>query len=434
VTETIDDRIARLRDRYYNSDDKTTSNPGGLGDDGHSENLPSLLADVGLVAEEVGARATLAGQRAASAGVARDAALGALSAVNAANDLALGYRDAAQDARAGAEDARDAAQAAVGGVKVTAADTTAATLNSKVAAGAGLTKAVTSPGGNEGLTLAVDFGTTAGKAVQVQSGGKLPPLDGSDLTNLSAGGGPVSGVTGQQTSGFTLGAAHKNKLAPLFGTFTVTVPSASTLGAAFATALKNEGSGTVTLSGGIAGTLAPGQSLALASDGTTVRKFFDQAGGVERAYFRARSSGSNLNSANYVVIKDLRAFESVDASGTDLAAGKTAIASSNAGTGTEAAKAFDGGTSTYWASSDGSGGSTSPGTPDPTGWVGVNFGAAYAVRSAQVVFYGTGTHLVYGSTIVFEISPDGATWYALASFAVADSTSTAPVVTYTNLQ
>ncbi len=42
-------------------------------------------------------------------------------------------------------------------------------------------------GGTSGaITLSVDTGTTVGKIVSVQSGGKLPPLDGSDLTSVNA--------------------------------------------------------------------------------------------------------------------------------------------------------------------------------------------------------------------------------------------------------
>jgi hypothetical protein len=51
-----------------------------------------------------------------------------------------------------------------------------------VTAGTGLTGGATS--GN--ATLAVDVGTAAGKIMQVQSGGKIPALDGSDVTALNA--------------------------------------------------------------------------------------------------------------------------------------------------------------------------------------------------------------------------------------------------------
>ena len=54
-----------------------------------------------------------------------------------------------------------------------------------VAAGTGLTG-----GGTTGsVTLNVDVGTTANKIVQIDSTGKLPAIDGSQLTNISGGGG-----------------------------------------------------------------------------------------------------------------------------------------------------------------------------------------------------------------------------------------------------
>ena len=52
----------------------------------------------------------------------------------------------------------------------------------------------------EGLGTAaeLDVGTSDGDVVQVQTGGKLPALDGSDLTNLPSGGSvPSGGTTGQ---------------------------------------------------------------------------------------------------------------------------------------------------------------------------------------------------------------------------------------------
>ena len=60
--------------------------------------------------------------------------------------------------------------------------------------------------------VAVDVGTTVGKIVQVQTGGKLPALDGSDLTNLDAGDIatgtlPIArGGTGQVTANAALNA------------------------------------------------------------------------------------------------------------------------------------------------------------------------------------------------------------------------------------
>lgn len=72
---------------------------------------------------------------------------------------------------------------------------------------------VTSVGSGTGLTggpitttgtLNVDVGTTVGKIVQVQAGGKLPVLDGSQLTSLngsSINSGTIGGTTSVSTSG-----------------------------------------------------------------------------------------------------------------------------------------------------------------------------------------------------------------------------------------
>ena len=50
--------------------------------------------------------------------------------------------------------------------------------------------------GDLGTAAALDVGTSDGDVVQVQTGGKLPALDGSQLTNLPAGSGAVDSVNG----------------------------------------------------------------------------------------------------------------------------------------------------------------------------------------------------------------------------------------------
>lgn len=59
-----------------------------------------------------------------------------------------------------------------------------------IVAGTGLTGGTISMSGQ---TIAVDVGTVAGKIVQVQAGGKLPALDGSDLTNISGNANSLQG-------------------------------------------------------------------------------------------------------------------------------------------------------------------------------------------------------------------------------------------------
>jgi hypothetical protein len=108
---------------------------------------------------------------------------------------------------------------APGVVKISAADTTAQTLSAKLAAGDGLAETLQNPGGAEALLLSValaenpglefgsgllrakagagllrdasglsvDVGSSAGKIVQLDSGARLPAVDGSQLTGVMAG-------------------------------------------------------------------------------------------------------------------------------------------------------------------------------------------------------------------------------------------------------
>lgn len=80
-------RAARLAGGWYNSDDRTAANPGGLGDDGHVDNLPALLVDVGKVAQAVGVDAEAVSAAAASvAGSVEAATTAAGAAVVAKGD------------------------------------------------------------------------------------------------------------------------------------------------------------------------------------------------------------------------------------------------------------------------------------------------------------------------------------------------------------
>lgn len=58
-----------------------------------------------------------------------------------------------------------------------------------ITAGTGLTGSQNTASGDHTQTLAVDVGTTANKIVQLDGTGKLPAIDGSQLTNLPGGGG-----------------------------------------------------------------------------------------------------------------------------------------------------------------------------------------------------------------------------------------------------
>lgn len=96
-------------------------------------------------------------------------------------------------------------------VKVSSDDTTFGYLDGKLAlaSNSALVLAVTSPGGNEVLTVKADYGTTANKLVRLDASAKLPAVDGSHLTNLPGGTGYktifVGGgaMTPSQTAGAT---------------------------------------------------------------------------------------------------------------------------------------------------------------------------------------------------------------------------------------
>lgn len=88
--------------------------------------------------------------------LAADVAGAAASAATATTQagLAATAKTGAETAQGLAEDARDAAIAAVGGVKISADDTTAAPLSTKFVAGANITLTVNNDGANETLTVA----------------------------------------------------------------------------------------------------------------------------------------------------------------------------------------------------------------------------------------------------------------------------------------
>jgi hypothetical protein len=176
---------------------------------------------------------------------ATNAATSATAAAAQATAATTQATAAATSATAAAASAT-AASAAIGGVKVTGADTNAAPLSTKVSPGTGLTKTVTNPGGNEGLTLAVDVGTTASKIVQLTAAAKLPAVDGSLLTNLPASSFLAAGkraVTGADT----IVSTDLGKLLECSGTFILSATAAATLGAGFYCAIRNSSTGIITV-------------------------------------------------------------------------------------------------------------------------------------------------------------------------------------------
>ncbi len=127
------------------------SNPEGMAGGGQRENLIKSYAAVIDVYQRV---------IAAGDDVADDVAEAAASAVLAAARAvaAAGSADSALASQlAAAASALEAATYAGGGIKVTSSDTTHKLLNDAITVTAPLTKAVTAPGGNEKLNLALDL-------------------------------------------------------------------------------------------------------------------------------------------------------------------------------------------------------------------------------------------------------------------------------------
>ncbi len=157
-----------------------------------------------------------------------------------------------------------------------------------VGAGTGLTGGPITTSG----TLSVDVGTTANKIVQLDGTGKLPAVDGSQLTNLPAGtetDPTVKAINGLvKSNGTTISAATAGTdyQAPLVsGTNIKTINGASVLGAGNITAVTTETDPTVTAINGL-----------VKSNGTTI-----SAATAGTDYLAPNGNGSaltNLNASN----------------------------------------------------------------------------------------------------------------------------------------
>ena len=121
-----------------------------------------------------------------------------------------------------------------------------------------------------GTAAALDVGTTALKVVQLDASGKLPAVDGSQLTNLPGGGGGgtlPSVVTITSTS--TLSARSTDELIRLVlinngsSSVTVTLPSVAAGDVGFAVELKLLGTGAVTIGASGGATIDGGASASL---------------------------------------------------------------------------------------------------------------------------------------------------------------------------
>jgi hypothetical protein len=121
-----------------------------------------------------------------------------------------------------------------------------------------------------GTAAALDVGTTALNVVQLDASGKLPAVDGSQLTNLPGGGGGgtlPSVVTITSTS--TLSARSTDELIRLVlinngsSSVTVTLPSVAAGDVGFAVELKLLGTGAVTIDASGGATIDGGASASL---------------------------------------------------------------------------------------------------------------------------------------------------------------------------
>lgn len=176
--EQADAALARL-DAYNTEDYDADTNPGGFGNDGHTDNIEPMWADMVVVGQ-------FAGERAAAADTAADAAAGSAGDAADAYEAIQAYHtatvvpaaEAAVAAATTAGEARDAAIAAVGAVRVSAADTTPGTLATKIEVVAGELAAAVTGGGDQRLQLSLPpiagvAGTYTAPTLTIDSKGRV---------------------------------------------------------------------------------------------------------------------------------------------------------------------------------------------------------------------------------------------------------------------
>lgn len=142
-----------------------------------------------------------------------------------------------------------------------------------------------------GTAAALDVGTLPTNLIQLQAGGALPDLDGSQLTGVSSGGGgtetsvPLANVVNVPVSGnYTISGTSSSGSVYFVDTssatqnLTITLPSASTFGAGkYLTIARSAGSITLTVQAASNDTVrgsssfnpTSGQSWTLMSDGSS---------------------------------------------------------------------------------------------------------------------------------------------------------------------
>lgn len=115
-----------------------------FGEEGYEyvENFPALIQDIVDLQSEINADSSVINKRAALAQTASSTVIAIANQVRRIASQAKTYRDQAQ--------------AAVGGVKVSANDTTAANLDTKIVAGGGVTIAEQNDGSNESLLISTN--------------------------------------------------------------------------------------------------------------------------------------------------------------------------------------------------------------------------------------------------------------------------------------
>lgn len=142
MTLDLETARTRLTEGYYNAQSKTVANPGGMGADGHKENLPDALQAVGLVGTAAAASESTATADAATATAAAGTAT--TQAGIATTQAGIATTKAAE----AAQSALDAA-GAVGGLKVSLDDGTPGSLEDKLVFGDGLSAVTENPGAAE---------------------------------------------------------------------------------------------------------------------------------------------------------------------------------------------------------------------------------------------------------------------------------------------
>ncbi len=161
-----------------------------------------------------------------------------------------------------------------------------------VIAGTGLTGGATSGT----ATLNVDVGTTASKIVQLDATGKLPAVDGSQLTNLPSGSGTVTNVsviTANGVSGTVTTPTTTPAITLTLGTITPT--SVAATGTVTGSNLSGTNTGdqtSITGNAGTAAALQTGRTISLTGDVTYSSPSFNGTSNVTAAATVARINGN----------------------------------------------------------------------------------------------------------------------------------------------